>query len=130
MFDVYIKEIRSILEFAVPVWHSGLTRKQAFEIEKIQKLALRIILHQNYLDYKNACSMFATETLEDRRTKLCLKFATKNLESQNNMFTKRLNRAPVRGYRNRVIEPKCNFGRYYKSSIPYLARLLNKKAMS
>ena len=31
MFDVYIKEIRSILEFAVPVWHSGLTRKQALD---------------------------------------------------------------------------------------------------
>ena len=26
LFDVYIKEVRSILEFAVPVWHSGLTK--------------------------------------------------------------------------------------------------------
>ena len=33
MFDIYTKEIRSILEFAVPVWHSGLTRKQVSEIE-------------------------------------------------------------------------------------------------
>ena len=27
MFDVYITEIRSILELAVPVWHSGLTNQ-------------------------------------------------------------------------------------------------------
>ena len=37
MFDVYSKEIRSILEMAVPVWHSGLTRQQSSEIENIQK---------------------------------------------------------------------------------------------
>ena len=29
MFDVYTKEIRSILEMAVPVWHSGLTNQQS-----------------------------------------------------------------------------------------------------
>ena len=27
LFDVYKKEVRSILELAVPVWHSGLTKK-------------------------------------------------------------------------------------------------------
>jgi hypothetical protein len=42
MFDVYSKEIRSILEMAVPVWHSGLTRKQSSEIENIQKMAMKI----------------------------------------------------------------------------------------
>ena len=43
LFDVYCKEIRSILEMAVPVWHSGLTKKQSMEIERIQKLAFRLI---------------------------------------------------------------------------------------
>ena len=28
LFDVYTKEVRSILEMAVPVWHPGLTRQQ------------------------------------------------------------------------------------------------------
>ena len=36
MFDVYIKEIRSVLELAVPVWHSGLTKSQITKIENIQ----------------------------------------------------------------------------------------------
>ena len=44
LFDVYQKEVRSVLEYAVPVWHSGLTRKQVSEIEAIQKMAFRIIL--------------------------------------------------------------------------------------
>ena len=64
MFDVYIKEIRSILEFAVPIWHSGLTRKQSIAIERIQKLALKIVLQEDYLNYKNVCNVFSADTLE------------------------------------------------------------------
>ena len=37
MFDVYSKEVRSILELAVPVWHSGLTKKQTADIERLIK---------------------------------------------------------------------------------------------
>ena len=45
------KEVRSILEFAVPLWHSGLTLKQSHSIERIQKTALAIILDENYINY-------------------------------------------------------------------------------
>ena len=44
LFDVYIKEVRSLLELAVPVWHPGLNVKQSGDIESIQKLAFKIIL--------------------------------------------------------------------------------------
>ena len=54
------------MEFGVPVWHSGLTRKQSMEIERMQKLALRILLQENYLEYEYDCSVFITETLEDQ----------------------------------------------------------------
>ena len=33
IFDAYSKEVRSLLELAVPVWHPGLTVKQSDEIE-------------------------------------------------------------------------------------------------
>ena len=35
ILEVYVKEIRSILELAVPAWHSGLTQKQSADIERI-----------------------------------------------------------------------------------------------
>ena len=35
LLDTYKKEIRSLLELAVPVWHSGLTVKQASDIERV-----------------------------------------------------------------------------------------------
>ena len=41
--DFYTKEIRVILEYAAPVWYSGITEKQSKTIEKIQKWAVSII---------------------------------------------------------------------------------------
>ena len=125
LFDAYIKEVRSILELAVPVWHSSLTRKQSLDIERVQKVAFRIILGPLYISYKQACQYLCTKTLEERRTKLCLKFAKKNLKSENCMFVKNTQSIITRQPTKIVKEYKCRTGRYYKSSIPYLARLLN-----
>ena len=125
MFDVYIKEIRSILELAVPVWHSGLTKQQSSDIERIQKIAFKIILQQGYENYKQACFLLSAQTLQQRRVKLCYKFASKNLKSENNMFMKVGPHAKTR-HSGLVREYKCNFGRFKKSSLPYLARLINQ----
>ena len=75
LLDIYTKEIRSILEIAVLVWHPGLTRPQVVDIESIQKVAFRIILDTKYSNYNAACDIFKTETLENRQIKLCLKYA-------------------------------------------------------
>ena len=58
-------------------------------------------------------------------TKLCYRFAVKNLKSDHSFFTKIVANAKTRHAGNKVYEYKCNFGRFRKSSIPYLARLLN-----
>ena len=127
MFDVYCKEIRSILEYGVPVWHPGLTRKDSSEIERIQKLAFHMILKTKSVDYKMACSYFKTTTLSERREKLCLTFATKNLKSNNTFFdpieAKTIN---TRSRKNNVKPFKCRTARYEKSSLPYMAKLLNR----
>ena len=125
MFDVYTKEIRSILELAVPVWHSGLTNQQTADIESVQRVAMRIILQNKYTNYESACQTFSAQTLSERRTKLCIKFATKNLKSDNSFFTKVGTNVQTRQKNNLVNEFKCNLGRFFKSSLPYLARLLN-----
>ncbi|XP_071492116.1 uncharacterized protein [Diadema antillarum] len=47
--SVYVGFIRPLLEYACPVWHSGLTAAQAGLLERVQKRALRTILpHCNY----------------------------------------------------------------------------------
>ena len=126
MFDVYTKEIGSILEMAVPVWYSGLTNQQIMDIESIQKVAMRIILQDKYINYQLACQTFLAQTLADRRTKLCSKFASKSLKSENSFFTRVGASVETRQKSDLVKEYKCNFGRYFNSPLPYLARLLNE----
>ena len=49
--DVFFKQIRSILEFGVPVWNCGLTKEESIEIERVQKTFLHIVLGNKYLNY-------------------------------------------------------------------------------
>ena len=44
IFDYYIKEIRSLAEQSVPIWNSGLTQIQISDLERIQKVSLKIML--------------------------------------------------------------------------------------
>ena len=126
LFDVYTKEIRSILEMAVPVWHSGLTKQQSKDIENVQKLAFKVIMKHRYKTYELACKNFNTITLEERRVQLCYRFARKNLKSDHSYFSEIATDIRTRNRPGiRVKEVKCNFSRFSKSSIPYLARLLN-----
>ena len=116
LFDVYTKEIRSLLELAVPVWHSGLTRDQKAHIERIQKVAMQIILQDKFINYQLACNTFSADTLENRRTNLCTTFARRNYQSENYLFTKVRTTMDTRKASDIVMEYKCNFGRYQKSS--------------
>ena len=75
MLDIYIKQVRSILELAVPVWHPGLTQLEVRNLERVQKCAFSIILGQQYLNYKQAMTSLGCDSLNDRREKLCQSFA-------------------------------------------------------
>ena len=86
MLDVYCKEVRSILEMCVPVWHSGLTKKQSASIERVQKVAFRIILGPKYISYACALKSLKAKTLQERRLQLCKQFATKNVKSEYSLF--------------------------------------------
>ena len=49
LIDIYNKHIRSILEYAVPVWGSLLTSENCDDIERVQKCAYTIIFgHSSY----------------------------------------------------------------------------------
>ena len=107
ILDVYTKEVRSLLELAVPVWHSGLTRLQSAQIERVQKTAFHIILGDEYSGYDFACILLWMETLEQRRLRLCIKFT--------NTWAKP----------SKVKEIICRTNCFRKSALPYLSSLLN-----
>ena len=86
IFELYTKEVRSLLELAVPVWHSGLTKQQSAQIEWIQKTAFRIILDDESINYDVACTLFGAVTLEFRRLQLCINFAKKDVKKESTIF--------------------------------------------
>ena len=81
LLQVYITQIRSVLEYACPVWHPGLTKEQCNSLESVQKRALRIILPG--VDYTNALEALNIPSLEVRRKVLCEKLF-KNIQSPRN----------------------------------------------
>ena len=127
LYDVYCKEIRSILEYGVPVWHPGLTQNDSMTIERIQKVAFKMILKEKFTDYSSACLYFNTTTLKQRRQKLCLNFATRNIKSENSFFDLMRKTVNTRSANDRVKVFKCRTNRFEKSSLPYMAKLLNNQ---
>ena len=130
--DVYVKEIRSLLELAVPAWHSGLTQKQSVDIERVQKVAVKVILSdcntgKSEFTYDMALVVLNLEPLYYRREKLCLKFALKTLKSRHKgIFTRNDNKYDTRK-KEKFFEKTCNTRRHYNSPVNYLTRLLNNK---
>ena len=62
---IYCTVIRSVLEYACPVWHPGLTQKQSQDIERIQKRCLSLIYPK--IPYEEALDISGLEELKKRR---------------------------------------------------------------
>ena len=116
----------SLLELDVPVWNSGLTNDHVSQIERIQKMCLAIIRGDKYTSYEEALMTTGIKRLSDRRKQICLKFVTKNIESESSMFQRVSKSYDTRSDRTMVKEVQCRTKSYFDSSIPYLARLFNE----
>ena len=68
------------MDIAVPAWHSGLTLAQADQIERVQRVAVRIILGRSSISCAEGLSTLGLETLSLRRRKLCMTFAKRTLK--------------------------------------------------
>ena len=131
MVNIYILYIRSILEFSCQVWHSSLTEEEISDLERVQKVAIKIILKERYVSYFQALEVLELDTLAERREKLCLNFAKKCLkhEKAKDMF-------PLKhkyDYKIRETEiyqvQHASTTRLMNSAIPQMQRALNRDAM-
>ena len=126
--DIYFKQIRSILEFAVPVWHSSLTDIDRLRIERIQKSALRIILGERYQSYTHAMKTLSIEPLFNRRQKICKTFTRKCFKNSkfNKWFKTNTKTTITRFEQPRLCKVHCRLSRFEKSPISYMTELLNR----
>ena len=124
MVEIYI---RSILEMNCQVWHYSLTDTERYCLERVQKIACRVILKTKYSSYSQALAVLKLETLDKRRTKLCLTFAKRCLKhpTASKMFPLK----PATKYNTRKQEKfKVQFAktsRLRNSAIPQVQRALN-----
>ena len=127
MLDIYIKQIRSVLEFAAVVWHAGLTTEHTKSIERVQKCALAIILGKSYNTYQNALVTTKLDMLSTRRESLCLTFAQKAFKSPKykSWFLPDLKEINTRQNHKKVKSAITRTTRFEKSTLPYLTHLLN-----
>ena len=126
---IYISYIRCYLEESCVLWHSSLTVQQSTNHEHVQRIALRIILKDQYLDYNQFLNLVQLETLEYRREKLCLKFALSSVKSEQNrsMFPihQNYNNGGTR-FKEKFLVQNATTSRLQNSAIPYMQTLLNK----
>ena len=128
LVDLYVKQIRCLLELAAPAWHGSLTQAEKGDIERVQKCALRIIFGSAYESYMNALEMANLENLDTRRENLCLKFARK--ASKNSKFKfwfKQKPKLSTRQVQEEYYQPIARTDRLLKGPLSYLTRLLNRK---
>ena len=127
LVDIYKLFIRSLLEYCCVSWHSSLTVEQSYDIERVQRTALKVVLGTEYDGYENALKICDLENLHDRREKRCLTFGLRSLKhpKHKHMFPYNISDQKTR-------KPgtfKVNFARtstYQKSAVPYIQNMLNR----
>ena len=127
LLDLYHKHVRSILEYAAPVWHSSLTGEDRLKLERVQKTAFHIILGEQYKSYNSALKITGSKTLFDRRRKICLKFAQKSLKNSKfkNWFKPTSNETKTRQEKLKFHDVHCRADIFKNSPLSYLTGLLN-----
>ena len=125
MKQIYFSFVRSHLEKSATLWHSSLTEKNKNDLERVQKTAVKLILGNNNINYKNGLLKLDIDDLSTRRKKLCLDFAKKCTKHPKlrNMFPttdKTIGRKS-----NKYKVQFANTERLKQSAIIYMQNLLN-----
>ena len=132
--------LRPVTEYAAPLWHSGLSETDINRLEKLQKKVLGMILGTKYIEhkryysilgepvpYKYALQKYGLTSLQQRREVLTQKFALETAKNVNHkeMFEFMKDKNMITRNSAIVKEKSCKTERYYKSSVPYMSRILN-----
>ena len=124
LLDIYKLFIRAHLEFCAPLWSGNLSSKNCKDLERVQDVALKIILGRQYQSYESALELLEEEPLSERRVTLCKKIGKKFASSPNyeHLFPKGITTRT----RTTYLEPEFRTKRFGKSAIPHIIRTLNQ----
>ena len=86
MIKIYVLFIRVVIEQSSVVWSSALTQQEENNLERTQKVALKIIYQNDYISYDNALAMSKLSSIKDRYKTLLYKFAVKCTRNEKHMI--------------------------------------------
>ena len=132
LVTIYKLYIRSILEQSCHVWHYSLTQGDAANLERVQKVACKVILQTDYVSYEQALEQLELDTLFNRREKLLLNFGKKCVKNPrtSDMFPLANNNDHDLRTKEKYLVQKSRTSRLLHSTIPQLQRALNHDAQS
>ena len=132
LVNIYILYLRSILEQSCQLWHYAITEEENSELERVQKVATKVILDSRYTDYHSALEILNLETLRERRKKLCLKFSKKCLKfsQTREMFPLNVDHEVETREAEKYKVKFARTSRLLDSAIPQMQRALNVDARS
>ena len=124
LVTIYNSYIRSILEYNLNVWFSSISNEERENIERVQRVACKIILKDDYINYKDALDRLNIQNLSDRRQMLACRFANKCVKSDRfkGLFPVNDNRSA-----DKYVVKFAHTDRLKDSSIPAMQRILNKE---
>ena len=127
LVTIYTAFIRSLLEYASPVYHPMLTQEQSHRIERVQKLALAAIFGYGK-PYSQALSDSGLLTLEKRRGFNLASFASKSACNPRflNWFSKTSSTFNSRTS-SKYLEENARTARLYNSPLFKMRRVLNSR---
>ena len=128
LVDIFIKQIRSVLEFGAPVWQSNISQQEKYDIERVQKSFCKILLGHEYSTYENALETLQLDNLDSRRMQLSLSFALKAEKNSKfkHWFKPNLKKCVTRSKPPKYVPVFGNHSRFQKSPLSYLTQLLNE----
>ena len=131
LLEIYRLFIRNKAEFMSVLWHSSLNSDQEKKIENIQKVCLKVVLQEMYINYEMALEITSFEKLSFRRNSRCLSFAKRCLSNKQTSGMFPLNPEFVQkpSYLRNTEKFQVNFAHtsnYQNSAVPHCQRLLNE----
>ena len=117
-----------MLEFNSNVWFASITNEEREDIERVQRVACKIILKDQYSGYQQALASLNLQSLSDRRQLLAKRFALECTKSEkfNNLFPLNQNDTYLRNGEKYKVK-FARTGRLQDSAIPAMQKLLNRQ---
>ena len=125
--EIYKLFVRQGLELCAPLWTTSISHYDSQSLERVQKLATRIILNNSHINYTDRLSSLGLQTLSSRRSTQLLSCAEKMAKDPKYKHLLPVNTRYRTRQAKKYVEPFCKTRRFKLSSIPQFIKALNSK---